>query len=95
MLGVGRLDEPAVGCLPCGGRIPSCGEPGGRKAAPPEALRTRDSEGMADNFFDERIAQSFAVKWPNLFELTLRDLAVDFLAAPAGEKTPQTIGAAQ
>jgi hypothetical protein len=39
---------------------------------------------MPENYFTERIAQGYEAKWPHLFEPTVVDPAVDFLAALAG-----------
>jgi 16S rRNA A1518/A1519 N6-dimethyltransferase RsmA/KsgA/DIM1 with predicted DNA glycosylase/AP lyase activity len=39
---------------------------------------------VPENFFDERIASSYAARWPHLFEPAVVDPAVDFLAGLAG-----------
>jgi len=39
---------------------------------------------MRKNYFDERIAESYEAKWPNLFEPAVIDPVVSFLADLAG-----------
>jgi SAM-dependent methyltransferase len=39
---------------------------------------------VSQNYFDERIAKSYALKWPNLFQPDMIEPVVDFLAALAG-----------
>jgi hypothetical protein len=44
------------------------------------------------NYFDERIAKSYEAKWPHLFEPSMVDPAVDFLADLAGSGAALELG---
>jgi SAM-dependent methyltransferase len=50
------------------------------------------SAGMPENYFDERIAQSYDTKWANLFDPAVLGPAVDFLAALAGSGAALELG---
>jgi SAM-dependent methyltransferase len=47
---------------------------------------------MPQNYFDERIAQSYDTKWANLFDPAVLDPAVDFLAELAGSGAALELG---
>ncbi|WP_068928829.1 class I SAM-dependent DNA methyltransferase [Planobispora rosea] len=47
---------------------------------------------MPENTFDERIAETYEVKWPELFDPAVVDPAVSFLAALAGSGTALEFG---
>jgi SAM-dependent methyltransferase len=47
---------------------------------------------MPENYFDERIAATYEAKWPELFEPSVVDPAVDFLAGLARSGTALELG---
>src|SRR5215471_18120487 len=47
---------------------------------------------MRKNYFDERIAESYEAKWPDLFEPTAVDPVVNFLAHLAGSGPALELG---
>jgi len=47
---------------------------------------------MPENYFDERIAATYEAKWPELFEPSVVDPAVDFLAELARSATALELG---
>jgi len=47
---------------------------------------------MPKNYFDERIAESYEAKWPNLFEPAVIDPVVSFLAELAGSGPALELG---
>ena len=47
---------------------------------------------MPENYFDERIAEGYEAKWPELFEPAVVDPAVSFLADLAGAGAALELG---
>ena len=54
--------------------------------------RSWQHAGLPENFFDRRIAATYADKWPELFAPEVVEPAVDFLAALAGEGAALELG---
>jgi len=56
------------------------------------SLGPADDGPVPTNYFDERIAAAYEAKWPELFESTVVDPAVDFLADLVGDGAALELG---